>query len=63
MIRHQEVALNRQENKGDDRLKIWKKLPRNVLLLGGIDSDGVVPENITDEMLSVLGSSNGAQVE
>ena len=65
-IKHQKAALKHQENKDDKRMKAWKKLPRiqqNVLLLGGIDSEGTGPTEITEKMLSVLGCSNDAQVE
>ena len=66
MIEYQKATLKHQESKNDNRTKAWNKLPRiqqNVLLLGGIDSHGSVPSEITEEMLSVLGCSNGAQVE
>ena len=66
MIVHQKAALKHQESKDDNRTKAWNKLLRiqqNVLLLGGIDPQGTVPTEITEEMLSVLGCSNGAQVK
>ena len=66
MIKHQEAELRFKEEKSDTRLKAWKKLPKiqqNVLLLGGVEEDGNIPEECTEEMLSILGCQNGAQVE
>jgi len=39
------------------------KIQQNVILLGGVEEDGTVPKEYTEEMLSVLSSQNGAQVE
>ena len=66
IIEHQKSVIRMQEDKQDNRLKAWRKLPKiqqNVILLGGIEEDGTVPKECTEEMLSVLGSQNGAQVE
>ena len=66
MIKNQEAELRFKEEKSDNRLKAWKKLPKiqkNVLLLGGVEEYGTVPEETTKEMLSILGCQNGAQVE
>ena len=65
-IKHQEAALKVQEEKSDSRIKAWRKLPKiqqDIILLGGVDEDGKVPEEPTEEMLSILGCQNGAQVE
>ena len=66
MIRHQEATLKAQEEKSDSRLKAWRRLPKiqqNVILLGGVEDDGTVPDEPTEEMLSILGCQNGAQVD
>ena len=66
IIEHQKSVLRMQEDKQDNRLKAWRKLPKiqqNVILFGGVADDGTVPTECTEEMLSVLGSQNGAQVE
>ena len=66
MIRHQEAALRNQEEKSDTRMKAWRRLPKiqqNIILLGGMEEDGTVPTDPTEEMYSVLGCQNGAQVE
>ena len=66
IIKHQEAALKVQEEKSDSRIKAWRKLPKiqqDIILLGGVDEDGKVPEEPTEEMLSILGCQNGAQVE
>ena len=66
MIKHQEAQLRAQEEKGDSRLKAWKKLPKiqqDIILLGGIEEDGAIPQAATDEMLAILGCSNGPQVD
>ena len=66
MTKHQEAVTRAQDEKKDSRLKAWNKLPniqKNVILLGGVDDQGMVPEKPTDELLSILGCSNGAQVE
>ena len=66
MVKHQEAVLWNQEEKGDTRLKAWNKLPsiqKNIILLGGVDDQGVVPDTPTEEMLSILGCQNGAQVD
>jgi len=66
MIKHQEAELRFKEEKADSRLKSWKQLPgiqQNVLLLGGVEEDGTIPSEPTEEMLSILGCQNGAQVD
>jgi hypothetical protein len=66
IIRHQENSVKKQQEKEDNRLKSWNKLPKiqqNILLLGGIEEDGTVPDHPTEEMLSILGWQNGAQVD
>ena len=66
MVRYQEASLKNQEEKGDSRLKAWKKLPKiqqNIILFGGVTDQGEVPEEATSEMMSILGCQNGAQVE
>ena len=55
-----------KEEKTDSRTKAWNRLPmiqRNVILLGGVEDDGTIPEEPTEEMLSILGCQNGAQVD
>ena len=66
MVKHQEAVLKNQEDKKDTRLKVWHKLPeiqKNIILLGGVDDQGPVPSQPTEEMLSILGCQNGAQVD
>ena len=51
MIKHQEAELRFKEEKSDTGLKAWKKLPKiqqNVLLFGGVEEDGNVPEECTE---------------
>ena len=65
MVKHQEAVLKHQEEKKDTRQKAWTKLPaiqKNIILLGGVDDQGSVPDHPTKEMLSILGCQNGAQV-
>ena len=66
MIKHHEVQLRSQEEKGDSRVKAWKKLPimqRDVILLGGIEEDDIILKVTTDEMLAMLGYHNAPQVD
>ena len=66
MIKHQEAVLKAQEENSDSRMKAWRRLPKiqqNVILLGGVEDDGTVPDEPTEEMLSILGCQNGAQVD
>ena len=63
MVKHQEAVLKNQEDKKDTRLKAWHKLPeiqKNIILLGGVDDQGPVPSQPTEEMLSILGCQNDA---
>ena len=65
MIKHQEAALKNQEEKSDSRVKAWRRLPKitqNIILLAGIDDNGEVPTTPTEDMYSILGCQNGAQV-
>lgn len=66
VIAHQKLALQAHEDKQDNRLKAWHKLPKiqqNVILFGGLEDGGSIPKEYTEEMFSVLGRKNGAQVE
>lgn len=66
MNRYQEAAAKVQEVKVDSRLKAWNKLPwiqQHLILLAGADPSIVVPTEPTEEMLAILGCTNGAQVE
>ena len=66
IIKQQSATLKSHEAKADSRLKAWNRLPKlqqNVILLGGIDEDLNVPTHPTEEMFSILGCQNGAQVE
>ena len=66
MIKHQEAVIRSQEEKSDPKRKAWNKLPaiqQNIILLGGVDDAGTVPDSPTEEMLSILGCQNGAQVD
>ena len=66
MIAHQEAALKQKEEKSDSRMKAWNRLPqiqKNVILLAGVEEDGTIHESPTEEMLSILGCQNGAQVD
>ena len=58
IVKQQEAAIKNQEEKANNRLKSWRRLPRiqkNVILLGGIDENGNLPTEPTEEMLSILG--------
>ena len=62
MVRHQEAVTKVEEERKDTRLKAWLKLPtiqKNVILLAGVDEQGLIPTEPTDEMLSILGCANG----
>ena len=66
MTKQQAAALKAQEEKGGSHLKAWKKLPtiqQYIILLGGVEEDGTVPTDATDEILCILGYQNGAQVD
>ena len=66
MIKHQEASIKAQEEKPDGCLKVWRRLPKiqhNIITLDGVEEDGTVPEEPTEEMLSIIGCQNGAQVE
>ena len=66
MIKHQEAVIRSQEEKSDPKLKAWNKLPaiqQNIILLGGVDDSGTVPNSPTEEMLSILGCQNGVRVD
>ena len=54
--------MKAQEEKGDYRVKAWKNLPKiqqDIILMGGIEEDDAIPQMATDEMLAILGCSNG----
>ena len=66
ITKHNEVSQKWGEEKADPRLKAWRKLPKiqqNIIIYGGIEEDSSIPEEATEEMLSILGCQNGAQVE
>ena len=66
MIKHQETAIKAQEDNSDSRMKAWCRLPKtqqNMIILAGVEEDGTVPQEPTEEMLSILGCQNGAQVD
>ena len=66
MIAHQEAALKNQEEKADSRLKAWRKVPKlqqNVILLGGVEENGVIPSTPTEEFYAIIGCQNGVQVD
>ena len=66
MIKHQATALKVQEEKSNSHMKVWRHFPKikkNVILLGGVEDDSTVSNEPTDEMLSILGFQNGAQVD
>ena len=66
IAKQQEAAIKMQEDKSDNMLKSWRRLPKiqqNIILQGGIDSNGEIPTEPTEEMLSTLGCQNGAQVD
>ena len=47
-------------------MKTWRRLPKiqqNLIILAGVEEDGTVPQEPTEEMLSILGCQNGAQVD
>ena len=54
MVRYQEASLKNQEEKGDSRLKAWKKLPKiqqNIILFGGVTDQGdILEEEAISEM-------------
>ena len=60
------MTIRTQEEKTDARIKAWRRLPKiqqNVILLGGVEENGTIPEEPTEEMFSILGCQNGAQVD
>ena len=66
MVAHQAATLKKQEEKDDSTLKVWRRLPKlqqQVILLGGVEEDGTVLKDTTEEMADILGYQNGAQVE
>jgi len=66
IVAQQKVTLRNQEEKSDSRMKAWRSLPviqQNVILFGGIDEDDQVPKEPTEEMYSILGCQNRAQVD
>ena len=66
MTKYQEVSAKVQETRADTRLKARAKLPqvqKNIILLGAVEEDGTNDEKITEEMLSIMGYSNWAQVD
>lgn len=66
MTRYQEASAKVQDLKADIRQKAWTRLPqvqKNILLLGGVKEDGTYNKDVTEEMISILGCSNGAQVD
>ena len=66
MIKHQEATLKSQKEKGDNHMKAWRRLQKiqqHVIVLAGVEDNGTVPTEPTEEMLSILGCQNGAQVE
>ena len=66
LTRYQEATIKAQEGKSDNRLKAWKRIPKiqqDIILFGGIDEQGDVPSEPTEEMMTILGCQNGAQVE
>ena len=63
---YQQATIRNQAEKDDNRLKAWRRLPKiqqNIILLGGVDDQGAIPEEATEEMMSILGCQNGAQVD
>jgi hypothetical protein len=65
MIKHQEATLKNQEEKADSRVKAWRRLPKitqNIILLAEIDENSDIPDTPTEDMFSILGCQNGAQV-
>ena len=66
MIRYQEAVLISQEEKGDKQLKAWCRLPKiqqNVIVLTGVEDNGKVPEEPTEEMLFITVFQNGVQIK
>lgn len=66
MTTYQEALAKIQETKTDTRMNAWNKFPqvqRNIILLGGFEEDSTFDDEVTEEMLSILGCSNGAQVD
>ena len=62
MIAHQKATLKKQEEKDDNRTKSWRRLPllqKNVILGGGVEEDGTLPTEATEEMMAILGCQNG----
>ena len=54
MVKLQQPQLEGQKEKGDSRMKAWKKLPKiqqNIIFSGGILEDGGIPNQATEEML------------
>ena len=62
-IKNQEATLRFLEEKVDNCMKTWRRLPKiqqNVIVLAGFEEDGTVPTEPTEEMISILGCQNGA---
>mmetsp|Transcript_4429 Transcript_4429/g.5653 ORF Transcript_4429/g.5653 Transcript_4429/m.5653 type:complete len:741 (+) Transcript_4429:65-2287(+) len=65
MTTQQETQQRLQEEKNDTRLKAWRKLPtvqKSIILGAGINRQHQIPEEPTEELLIMMGVSNGAQV-
>ena len=66
IVETQEAALEATKSKDDPLMKAWKKLSKlsqNIIVMGGVEVDGTVPKEPTEEMLSIISSRNGAEVQ
>ena len=66
IVETQEAALEATKSKDDPLMKAWKKrskLSQNIIVMRGVQVDGTVPKEPTEEMLSILSSHNGAEVQ
>ena len=66
IIKHQEATLKSQEEMWYSWMKAWCRLPKiqqSIILLAGVKDNSTFPDDPTEEMLSILGCQNDAQVE
>ena len=59
----QEAALEASRVKDDPMLKARRKVPqlsKNAVLYGGVEEDGTIPKEPTEERIFILTISNGA---
>ena len=58
MITYQAAAIKKQDEKNEFSLNVWRRLPKiqqQVILLGGVEEGGTVPQERTEEMAAIIG--------